>query len=132
MRNEDISVIPAADADKKRAVILDMVFSEGSLGVDVILEKNGIDRGEFAEWLRDDGFYSDLCGLAARVGEAEMSRVSRCLIELAKGGDVKAAKVIRSVLCDGGGQTGENEKKLYDTAQKYKMLDREIFGETSE
>ena len=113
----------------KRAVILDVVFAEGAVSLDDILEKNGSTRTEFAEWLCEDDFFSSICDLSGRAGEAELARVIKCLAEFAKDGDVKAAKALRSLVGETKSSESDAVVSVSETVAKYKRLDRELFGD---
>ena len=116
----------------KNAVILDVVFAEGAVSLDDILEKNGICRADFALWLREDEFFSSICDLSGRAGEAELARVIKCLAEFAKDGDVKSAKALRSLVGEQKSSVDEAGVNLSETVAKYKRVDREIFGDEAE
>ena len=113
----------------KKAVILDVVFAEGAVSLDDILEKNGSTRAEFADWLCEDDFFASICDLSGRAGEAELARVIKCLAVFAKDGDVKSAKALKSLVSEQKLAPEDTGVSVAETVSKYKRLDRELFGD---
>ena len=116
-----------SEEEKKAAVMLELVFSGEAMSTYEILDKYGVDRTEFAKWLSEDGYVSEVRELSSRAGEAEMARVLKCLASVARGGDVRAAKTLRELIGEPGGNavSGSTEAII----EKFKELDGEILGD---
>ncbi|MBR6808075.1 MAG: hypothetical protein IKM46_06830 [Clostridia bacterium] len=115
-----------SEEEKKAAVMLELVFSAEAVSTYEILDKYGVERSEFARWLSEDGYVSEVRELSSRAGEAEMARIMKCLASVARGGDVRAAKTLRELIGEPGGSAvlGGNGTLI----EKFKDLDREILG----
>ncbi len=112
--------------EKKAAVMLELVFSAEAVSTYEILDKYGVERCEFAKWLGEDSYVSEVRELSSRAGEAEMARIIKCLASVARGGDVRAAKTLRELIGEpGGAATAGTSAALIE---KFKDLDREILG----
>lgn len=124
MENEKITL---TEDSKKAAVLLDLVFSGEAVSTHDILARHGVDLGEFAKWLGDDGYVSEVRDLSSRAGEAEMARVIRSLSAVARDGDVKAAKTLRELI----GEPGEGSVAsggAEAVIEKFRELDRAFLG----
>ena len=121
MGNEKIEM---TEEEKKAAVMLELVFTSEAVSTYDILDKYGVDRREFARWLGEDSYVSEVRELSSRAGEAEMARIMKCLASVARGGDVRAAKPLRELIGEPGGSvtSGGAMARL----EKFRELDGEI------
>lgn len=114
------------EEERKAAVMLELVFSDEAVSTYEILDRHGVDRREFARWLSEDGYVSEVRELSSRAGEAEMARILKCLASVARGGDVKAAKTLRELIGEPGGVIGAGG--AMEIIEKFRELDGEILG----
>ena len=88
----------ASNRKKRDALARAIVFGNAGASIDELLNDAGVSAEEYARWLTDGEFISEIEALSAHAAEAESARVMKSLSELSKSGDVKVVRLYFDLL----------------------------------
>lgn len=113
----------ASKAQKKKSeVARAIVLGDASRTVEQILLEAGVSEEEYAAWLADAEFATEIESLTSHAAEAEGARVMKALSELAKEGDVKLVRLYFDLV-------SERKKAKVQVSDPFEALKREIWGD---
>ena len=83
---------------KKSLLARSIVFAGAEDSIEKLLAETDVSAEEYADWLCDGEFISQIKALSAHAAEAECARVLRALAELSKSGDPKVVRLYFDLL----------------------------------
>lgn len=112
----------AGSKSKKRdSLARAIVFGDAGSSIEELLAASGVSAEEYALWLGDENFISQIETLSAHAAEAESARVLKALSELSKEGDVKVVRLYFDLL--------DERRRRCAEGDAFSSLHEELWGD---